>query len=101
MIWLEQLLQEQMRPMTNDADSAKANQEDVMQDAELVAMISQLLLMPQMENHDEESYAKHLEAMKQSAEDIKAAYTRQDYDDVSQVVNQISQACDACHEDYR
>ena len=101
MIWLEALAQEQMRPMVSDESASKANQAEVLQQAEQIAAIAQLLLMPQMEGHDDESYAKHAQAMKAAALEIKAAYTRQDFADVGASANRLTQSCDACHEDFR
>ncbi len=101
MIWLEDLTQEQMRPLLSDNNSIRANQTEVTQQAEQVAMIAQLLSMPQMEGHDEEAYSKHLQAMKAAVGELKAAYTRQDFPDVGTAFNRITQSCDACHEDYR
>lgn len=101
MIWLESLALEQMKPLVSDETSSKANQAEVMQQAEQIAAIAQLLLMPQMEGHDDESYVKHAREMKAAALDIRAAYTRQDFADVGTVVNRITQSCDACHEDFR
>ncbi len=101
MIWLEELSLEQLRPMVSDENATKANQAEALQHAEQIAMIAQLLLMPQMEGHDEPDYVKHAQAMRAAVEEMKAAYTRQDFADVGTAVNRIVQACDACHEDYR
>ncbi len=101
MIWLESLAQEQLRPLVSDEQSTKTNQAEVTQQAEQVAFIAQLLMMPQMDGHNDESYVKHAKEMKDAALAIRAAYTRQDYGDVGVAVNRITQSCDACHEDFR
>ncbi len=101
MIWLEALAQEQLRPLVSDEQSTKANQAEVTQQAEQIAFIAQLLMMPQMDGHNDESYVKHAKEMKDAALAIHAAYTRQDYGDVGVAVNRITQSCDACHEDFR
>jgi cytochrome c556 len=101
MIWLDRLALEQMRPLVSDVNGTKANQAEVLQQAEQIAVIAQLLLMPNMDGHDDENYAKHAREMKAAALEVKAAYTRQDYAEVGTAVNRITQSCDACHEDFR
>lgn len=101
MLWLEDLAREQVRPLVSDEQSTKANQAEVLQHAEQIAVIAQILLMPQMENHDDQAYIKHARELKDAALAIRAAYTRQDYADVGIAVNRITQSCDACHEDFQ
>ncbi|MBL8888623.1 MAG: hypothetical protein JNL67_01505 [Planctomycetaceae bacterium] len=101
MQWLDSLAQEQMRPLVSDVNSTKANESEVLRQSEQIAAIAQLLLMPNMEDHDDDAYAKHALEMKAAALEIKAAFVRQDYADVGTAVNRITQACDACHGDFQ
>lgn len=101
MQWLESLALEQMRPLVSDINSTKANQSEILQQSEQIAAIAQLLMMPNMEDHDDKAYADHAREMKAAALEIKAAFARQDFADVATAANRITQACDACHGDFQ
>jgi hypothetical protein len=101
MTWLETLAQEEMRPLLGDDNQIRNHQDEIQQQAQQIAMIAQLLLMPNMEGHDDPAYAKHAQEMIAAVREIQAAYTRQDFGDVGIAANRVIQACDACHEDFR
>ena len=101
MTWLEKLNQEQMRPQTSDENTIKKNAAELAAEAELVAMIAEILLQPEMDEFDDDDYRRHAEAMKKAALEAKSALELQNFQGVQDAVNAISQSCDDCHGDFQ
>jgi len=101
MVWLNALSLEQLRLWTSDEVTIKRNKDAISRNAEVVAAISQVLLMPEMDDYSDEGYRGHSAAMKAAALDIKSSLRLENYSGVQAAVNQLTQSCDNCHEDFR
>jgi len=101
MEYLEQLLAEPLQASTVDAASMGAAIEDLKRSASMVAVISEVLSQTGMEGADDDQYRKLSAQMKQAALDLRRALARNDADGARLSVGAISQACSACHDEYR
>ena len=100
MTLLEELLGE-LKPMTASSAEATANAEELLHLASLVAVMGEVLRLPEMYDYDEEDYAAHAKAMTSGALQLVAGVKSGDYNQVEQGVNGISNSCSNCHADWR
>lgn len=101
MIWLDQLYLQQLKPWSSDEAAVRQNKDAILQNAELVAALSQVILMPEMDDHADSDYAKHAESMKAAAQELKAALAIENFAGAQTAINGIGQSCSNCHEDFR
>ncbi|MEL7267930.1 MAG: cytochrome c, partial [Planctomycetota bacterium] len=101
MEYLEFLLNQQLKPNSNNAAAVKANKAGLLRNAELVAAIGHLLVQEEMDDYDDEDYAAYSELMKTAALEIVSALERDDADGIRKAVGKVDQSCSKCHEDFR
>lgn len=94
-------MKEELRSATSSADDVKAEPGDVRRPAELLAVLGRILVQEGMDESDDEDYRKFSEAMTQAAKAVSRGIELNDYDAISKAVGDVSQSCDACHEQYR
>lgn len=98
---LELAQQGKLQPWTANAGEFKANMEDAVQEAYLMAAMGEVLIQEGMEDSDEEDYAAFAKQMRDAALSIVAAAKIDNYDQARQAVGKIGQACSNCHNDWR
>lgn len=98
---LEIAMQDRLKPWTSSQSEFSANAEDVLHEANLIAVMGQVLIQSGMEESDDEDYAAFANTMSRSALDVIAAVKNNDFASASKAANGISQTCSNCHEDYR
>jgi len=101
MAWLEDLHQNKLRPYASGENAMKKNQEQVKENAELVAAISKILILPELDDFDDEDYQTHSKEMLSGAREIVSGIDASDYSSAIKGVNRIEKSCTSCHEDYR
>lgn len=101
MQWLEQRFEADLKQWTSSESEFKANAEELLREAELVAAIGQFFKEPGMDDADDAEYQQFCDAMKQGAQSVAAAVKQGDLAAAQKGVGQISQACSNCHEGYR
>ncbi|NND96719.1 MAG: cytochrome c [Pirellulaceae bacterium] len=94
-------LRDSLQDVTNNADTVKSNADQVRREAELLAVLGKVLIQEGMDDFDDEDYAALSKSMATAATNVVGALERGDTDAVRKSVGEISQACDACHEQYR
>ena len=69
--------------------------------AEIVAVLSEILLKEGMEDADDEDYAGYAQRMKKAALEIVDAVKLNNDEAARKAAGEISKACAECHEGYR
>jgi hypothetical protein len=70
-------------------------------EAEVVAMIGEVIQRPEFEYFDDSTYTGHASTMRDAALKVRDAARKKDYEAARAAVGEIKKACDACHGDYR
>ncbi|WP_233215776.1 cytochrome c [Rhodopirellula bahusiensis] len=100
MEYAEQLL-DTLGDHTRDAATTQDNLDAVKREAELLAMLGEVLVQEGMDDYDDPDYTELSRAMTTSSSGVVNAIERQDWDGVREAVGNVSQSCAACHEQYR
>ncbi len=96
-----QLLVDQLADHSTDAATAEENADKLKKNAELLAMVGEILTKEGMDDSEDGDYAALSHAMGQSARSVVGAIERQDFEAVRAGVGEITQSCANCHEQYR
>jgi Cytochrome C' len=86
--------------LANEREFA-AHRDDVHHEAQIVAMIADVIGREGFEFWDDETYAGFARELKQSATDIAAAAERGNYKQAQQAIARVTKACADCHDGYR
>lgn len=73
----------------------------VLHDAEIVAAIGEVIMQPDFEYHDDDSYRGYAAAMRDAAVKVRDAVRKKDYEAARGAAGDLKKSCDACHGDYR
>ena len=96
-----ELLVDSLDDVTTNEATIKAEIDAVRRNAELLAMLGEVLVKEGMDEADDEDYAKLSRDMTEAANAIVAAIEPLDAEAVSAGASAVRQKCDACHEQYR
>ena len=100
MEYAEQVV-EALEDASRDEATIKRNPEDVLRNAELLAVLGEILTREGMDQADEEDYVKLSRDMTTAATDLVGALERNDYESARKGAGSIRQRCDTCHEQFR
>lgn len=98
---LEAIYQERLSKALASKDEFTKQNETVLHDAELVAVMAAVLTKPGMSDADDETYAGFANNMKAAAGEIADAVKLNNYDQARAAAGKIDKACSQCHEGYR
>lgn len=73
----------------------------ILHDAEIVAVIGEVIQQPDFEYHDDDSYRGYAAAMRDAAVKLGDACRKKDYEAARAAASELKKSCDACHGDYR
>lgn len=85
----------------SSAANFRSEADVVLHEAEIVAVLTQVLQEPELDDFDDETYREYAAAMGKAAADIRSAALEGRYDEASAAVGRLKQSCDTCHGDYR
>ena len=86
---------------TSSASEFRSGAEVVLHEAEIVAVLTQVLQEPELDDYDDETYRQYAAAMGEAAQAIRGAVLEGRYDEATAAVGRLKQSCDTCHGDYR
>ena len=95
---LELAFDKRLKPWLSNPAQFKQNRAAAKHEAEVIAMLAEVITRKSLDDYDEEDYAAWARAMKQAARKIAEAST---YEEASQAAGVISKSCSACHEVYK
>jgi cytochrome c556 len=75
--------------------------ERVLRDAEIVAVIGEVIQQADYEYHDDDTYRGYASAMRDAALRVREAAQKKDYETARAALGELKKSCDACHGDYR
>jgi cytochrome c' len=93
--------QERLTKWVADANNFKKNRDDARHEAQLVAMIAEIISRPGFDDADDQQYQGFAHQLQQAAIDAAAAAQQGDYEKSRQAVGRAGKACTACHEAFR
>ncbi|MDP6466176.1 MAG: cytochrome c [Pirellulaceae bacterium] len=79
----------------------EANAENVLHEAEITAVLSEILVKEGMDEWDDEDYVDLAKRMKEAAIEISSAVKLGNYDQARKASGEVKKACTDCHEIYR
>lgn len=94
-------LHEALRQATNNEDTLKAEPNEAIRPAELLAALGRILVQEGMDESDDEDYAALSRSMTDASLAVRTALERNDFEAARKAVGAVTQSCDACHEQYR
>jgi hypothetical protein len=95
---LDLAFDKRLKPWLSSPAQFKQNRAAAKHEAEIVAMLAEVMTRKAMDDYEEEDYAEWARTMKQAARTIAEAST---YEEASRVAGTISKSCSACHEVYK
>lgn len=98
---LENVWEPRLKPACSDKGQFTANQEKVLQDAEVFAAIGTVLAKEGMEDADASEYTALCNKLKNAALEIVDAVKSKNFDKASKAATEIGKSCVECHENYR
>jgi len=98
---LEMAIEPRLSQWTANAGEFKAKKEEIMKEAEIVALIGEVLMKEGMNDADAADYKGFCEMLKKGARDAVDATKLDNADGARQAIGTITKSCDACHEQYR
>jgi hypothetical protein len=98
---LEMAHQDRLIKWLADKAQYKRLRDDVRHEAQIVAVIADVIGREGFDYADDEEYAKLIRELRQSAIDISAAVERDDFEAAQQAINRATKSCADCHELYR
>jgi hypothetical protein len=87
--------------LTSSASAFRADAEVILHEAEIVAVLTQVLQEPELDDFDDETYREYAGEMAAAAAALRAAVLQSRYDEATTAVGRLKQSCDTCHGDYR
>jgi len=75
--------------------------ENVLHDAEIVAVIGEVIQQADYEYHDDDTYREHASTMRDVALRLREAVKKKDYDAARAALGELKKSCDSCHGAYR
>jgi hypothetical protein len=75
--------------------------ERVLRDAEIVALIGEVIQREEFEYSDDDTYRGYAAAMRDAALRVREAARKKDYEAARSGLGELKKSCDSCHGDYR
>jgi len=98
---MEQSLRERFGEGSANRDALEQEQEKLLVEAEVLAVLAQVIQSPRYEFAEEASYQRMAGELQQAAEDLAEAIRAKNVDQVQTSLRQVNKACDTCHGDFR
>ena len=73
----------------------------VLRDAEIVAVIGEVIQQAEYEYYDDDTYRGYASGMRDAALRVRDAAQKKDYDAARAALGELKKSCDSCHGDYR
>jgi len=100
MVRLE-MAEKKLAEVISSSSAFRSEPEVVLHEAEIVAVLTQVLQLPELDDFDDETYRDYAAAMGEAAQALRAAALEGRYDEATAALGRLKQSCDTCHGDYR
>jgi len=98
---LEQAQQQGLAVWTANAGDFSKNSDKVLQEAQLIAALSEVIQREGYEFADDETYLGFAKQMRDEALQVADAVKQKNFEQARKATGQISKACGSCHEGFR
>ena len=98
---LEAAQDQQLKPLTADANAFSKGADTVRHEAQIIAALAAAIAQSGYEFADDDTYRGYADSMRVQAQRVGAAVDSNNYEQARQAVGEIGKACTSCHEDYR
>lgn len=93
--------QERLNPWLADAATFRRNQGDVSHEAQVTALLANVIHLGEYEYWDDETFAGLAQELQQAAIDATAAAASDNFDQARRAITRAATACVNCHDAYR
>jgi hypothetical protein len=93
--------EERLTKWLADAASFRRHRDDVKHEAQIVAMLADVIAREGFDYWDEEEYATHARELEEAATAVAMATDQDSFHAARQAIGRATNACARCHEDYR
>jgi len=101
MLRMEESHRERLEQWTASDRSFSSNQEDIDHEAQILAMLTRVILSPEYEYSEDNGYREYAGALIESCNEIRRALELNQFEQARSAVGTITKSCDNCHVDYR
>jgi len=98
---MEELFEAQISPALANAKEFSKQSENVRQDAELLAMLANVIQREEYEYWDDEGFRDLARELGAAASDLKGVASEANYEAAREAAGRAEQACSLCHEGWR
>ena len=98
---LEAIFEPRLKQNLSSPAAFKQNMDDIVRDAEVIAVIGQVIAQDGMEDADASEYKDFCKKMIKASQDITTAVKLKNFDAASAAASAIGKSCTECHEGYR
>lgn len=93
--------QERLMKWLADETTFRRQQSDIAHEAQIVALIAEVIHRPAYEYSDDETFAGYANDLRQAASDASAAATANNFEQARDAIGRATGACANCHDGYR
>lgn len=93
--------QGQMSLWTSSAKEFRQNQDRLLHETQILAMLAEVLKDPGYEYAEDETFQEYVSALQQSCLDLIEAVRQDMFDKAQESAGAVYKSCNACHEDFR
>jgi len=98
---LEVARSERLKAWTSSPGEFASHRADLLREAQLLAMIAEIIKDPSYEFGEDETYLEYVDLMQKHCLELIEAIENDDQERAQSATGRINQACDTCHGDYR
>lgn len=98
---MEEAGQNHLTPWTASAAEFKSNKDKVLHEAQLLAVLSEVIKHPSYEFGADENFVKYADALRGACQEIAEGAKTDNYDKARSGAGAMSKACNGCHGDFR
>jgi hypothetical protein len=93
--------QERLTKWLADANSFRRNQSDVAHEAQIVALLAEVIHREEFEFWDDETFVGYANELRQAASAVSAAAASNNFEGAREAIGRATKACTDCHDGYR
>lgn len=98
---LEVAQRQRLEPWLSSEQELSQHQADVLHEAQIIALLSQIIEHPGYEFGDDETYREYSAALREGARALGEAARQGNFEQARSALGTVSQSCDQCHNDFR
>jgi hypothetical protein len=100
MVRLE-MAEKKLSEYTSSAAAFRSDSDAVLHESEIVALLARVLVEPEFDDFDDETYREYATEMETAANEMRTAVLESRYDQAAASLGRLKKSCDTCHGDYR